>query len=248
MATKKHPGSGLALPAGTWNQMADAAEDYARRRQLGDRYEKKRKHWDGSRIKIKNATGSARTRGQVLKIGAALYTPLTGNTLPDCHPRNFAFSGSQVSALTDQFCILLDWAGSNSIVWAQLAGVVAAMVDIADANHTMCALEVTSYTLVSKASGPHQILAKPSGTGDKACVVHLWGSPRTRLWRFTINESLADGTASSDILTMSGSDTGFDAVVNDPLGVFDTLTDTDDAGYCLEQDGEFYAIQAPCPA
>lgn len=68
-----------------------------------------------------------------------------------------------------------------------------------------------------------------------------------RLYRFTINESLADGTASSDILEMDGTDTGVDAVVNDPLGIFATLTATDDAGYCVYQDGKFYAIQAPCP-
>lgn len=68
-----------------------------------------------------------------------------------------------------------------------------------------------------------------------------------RLYRFTINESLADGTASSDILEMDGTDTLVDAVVNDPLGIFATLTTTDDAGYCIYQDGKFYAIQAPCP-
>lgn len=68
-----------------------------------------------------------------------------------------------------------------------------------------------------------------------------------RLYRFTINESLADGTASSDILEMDGTDTGVDAIVNDPLGIFATLTATDKAGYCLHQDGKFYAIQAPCP-
>lgn len=68
-----------------------------------------------------------------------------------------------------------------------------------------------------------------------------------RLFRFTINESLADGTASSDILEMNGTDTGDDEVVNDPLNVFATLVTTNDPGYCLRQDGVFYAMQAPCP-
>lgn len=246
MADKKKPGDGLRYPASTWNEFCDAAEDY-KRRALGGGGNVLQTSWPTDKIKIKNASGSARQRGEILKIGSALYTPLTANTLPDLHPRNFAFSGSQITAVTEQFCVLTDWAATNQVVEAQVSGIVGAMVDIADANHEYATLEATSYTLVSVASGPHRIVAKPSGTGDKACVVNLFGTAKTRLWRFTLNESLADGTASSDLLTMSGTDTGFDVTINDPLGIFAALTAGTEAGLCLEQDGLFYVIQAVCP-
>ena len=66
------------------------------------------------------------------------------------------------------------------------------------------------------------------------------------LWRFTLNEAWTAGAADADILEMDGTDTGTDADVLDPLGIFGSLT-TGDAGLCLLQNGVYYAIQAPCP-
>lgn len=68
-----------------------------------------------------------------------------------------------------------------------------------------------------------------------------------RLYRFTLNASLASGTADADILEMSGSDTGLDEDVLDPLGIFASLTAVGSPGLCLLQDGAYYVIQAPCP-
>jgi hypothetical protein len=67
------------------------------------------------------------------------------------------------------------------------------------------------------------------------------------LYRFTLNESLADGTADADILEMDGTDTTIDATVRDPLGIFATLVNVGDPGLCLLQGGLYYVIQAPCP-
>lgn len=74
------------------------------------------------------------------------------------------------------------------------------------------------------------------------------GGGETRLFRFTLNESLASGTADADILLMDGTDTGIDATVRDPLGIFVGLTTVGSAGLCLRQNGLYYVIQAPCPA
>ena len=70
----------------------------------------------------------------------------------------------------------------------------------------------------------------------------------TRLFRFTLNASLASGTADADIIEMDGTDTGIDDDVLDPLGIFATLVTVGDAGLCLRQDGSYYVIQAECPA
>ena len=67
------------------------------------------------------------------------------------------------------------------------------------------------------------------------------------LYRFTLNGSLASGTADADILLMDGTDTGTDATVRDPLGIFAALVTIGDAGLCVLQDGNYYVIQASCP-
>jgi hypothetical protein len=73
------------------------------------------------------------------------------------------------------------------------------------------------------------------------------GGGGIKLYRFTLNASLASGTADADILLMDGTDTGTDADVLDPLGIFATLVTVGDAGLCLKQGGAYYVIQAPCP-
>lgn len=65
------------------------------------------------------------------------------------------------------------------------------------------------------------------------------------LFRFTLNADLSGGFATADILDMNGTDLGFDADVNDPLGIFDELVNGD-PGLCVFQNGEYWVIQAPC--
>lgn len=72
-----------------------------------------------------------------------------------------------------------------------------------------------------------------------------------RLWRATLNEVFSYGLAGADLLTISGTDTGKDITLYDPLNVFEDL-ENGDGVYCLEQidaDGTtvFVPIQAPCP-
>jgi len=73
------------------------------------------------------------------------------------------------------------------------------------------------------------------------------GGGTTKLFRFTLNASLASGTADADILLMDGTDTGIDDDVLDPLGIFAILTSIGSEGLCLRQGGKYYVIQAPCP-
>lgn len=68
-----------------------------------------------------------------------------------------------------------------------------------------------------------------------------------KLYRFTLNEAWSSNAADADILLMDGTDTGTDADVLDPLGIFADLG-SGDAGLCLLQGGVYYVIQAACPA
>jgi hypothetical protein len=79
---------------------------------------------------------------------------------------------------------------------------------------------------------------------SRARIIGSSGS--TSLFRFTLNASLSTGTADADILQMDGTDTGTDADVLDPLGIFSSLT-TGYPGLCIMQAGIYYVIQAPCP-
>jgi hypothetical protein len=96
-----------------------------------------------------------------------------------------------------------------------------------------------------------QALELVNGIGQRDFNVRLYeesnsSSSGMRLYRFTLNEAWSSGAADADILQMDGTDTGIDADVLDPLGIFSTLSNGD-AGLCLLQDGSYYVIQAPCP-
>lgn len=96
---------------------------------------------------------------------------------------------------------------------------------------------------LSKNGGAYSVV----GADDVESNVFRFSIEPSRLFRFTLNASLASGTADADILEMDGSDTGVDADVLDPLGIFATLTTIGTAGLCIRQDGKFYVIQAACP-
>ena len=91
---------------------------------------------------------------------------------------------------------------------------------------------------------------KKNAGATLAGIVNVDTRPRklgsTSLFRFTLNASLSTGTADADILEMDGTDTGTDADVLDPLGIFSSLT-TGYPGLCIMQAGIYYVIQAPCP-
>lgn len=90
-------------------------------------------------------------------------------------------------------------------------------------------------------------LKRMVGNADQEYVEgRVRGGGGTKLFRFTLNAAWSSGVADADILQMDGTDTGIDANVEDPLGIFSTLGNGD-PGLCLLQGGKYYVIQAPCP-
>lgn len=176
MAKRKQPGDPLVFPASDYNAFCDAAEDYQRRATGNAGVPGGFSGWPTDKIKIKNSSGGDRQRSEVLKIGDPLYDSLSSNEVTKVHPRDFAYDGQQVTELTDKFCILLDWATDGTTVEAQVSGIVGALVDVLDEDHEYCVLKQDAYTLQSAGSGANRIINKPSGTGEKACVVLLYTS------------------------------------------------------------------------
>lgn len=101
----------------------------------------------------------------------------------------------------------------------------------------------TSQWYLTKGAGQFVVLGSDDIGTD---VFRVMRDDVARLYRFTLNATLASGTADADILEMDGTDTNIDATVRDPLGIFADLTAVNDAGLCLYQDGKYYVIQAGC--
>lgn len=102
----------------------------------------------------------------------------------------------------------------------------------------------TSQWYLTKGAGQFVVLGSDDIGTDAFRVMR---DDVARLYRFTLNATLASGTADADILEMDGTDTNIDATVRDPLGIFAALTAVNSAGLCLYQDGKYYVIQAACP-
>lgn len=73
-----------------------------------------------------------------------------------------------------------------------------------------------------------------------------------RLWRSTLNAGFSSHSAAADLLTISGTDTGLDVTLYDPLDVFVDLAGTEGI-YIFEQidvDGttRFVPMQTKCPS
>lgn len=144
--------------------------------------------------------------------------------------------------VADRWGIVQGYCNVNQSSMLTVLGVTWANFEYtADDTH----VDIVGGALVSGTYGRGLILSPPEDTGKPGLIL-IGNSTGIRFYRFTLNEAWDAGVADADILEMDGTDTGIDADINDPLGIFDTLGDTD-AGYCFLQDGNYYAIQAPCP-
>jgi hypothetical protein len=239
---KVSPGQPFSAPkAEIWNSMVDAGNAHRTDRLSTDTPERTRPR-QSDVIKLKNSSGAARSRGEILRIN--------GKAVTDLSDEHIWLTGSAPTE-SGYFGILKEPIENGSVGQVQVSGCCIAQVNIADANHTRANAIAASYVLGSSDDGPIEILYAPSGTGELECVVRFGGTGGGGgggvLYRFTLNASLASGTADADILLMDGTDTGIDADVLDPVGIFATLVTVGDAGLCILQSGVYYVIQAKCP-
>ncbi len=138
-------------------------------------------------VLITNASGSARVPGDVLKItGATASFP----DLPREAARRPVLTGDEPDAVTNAVAILLEGIGTTTgdVGRAVVAGVTTCTVNVVDATHEYAVPTAGDCSkLTSVPHGPIRILAKDSGTGDKAAVVQL-GAGFPRFARVYIND------------------------------------------------------------
>ena len=237
---KASPGQPFAAPrAETWNGMIDAGNAY-RAGRLSSPTPPPTRPRETDIIKLKNNCGADRARGEILLID--------GKAITDLSDESIWLIGDEPTA-DGYFGILKEPIENGDIGRVQVSGCCIALIDVGDADHTRARAVAAGYKLESADDGPIEILYAPAGTGELECVVRFGGSGGVgmTLYRFTLNASLATGTADADILEMDGTDTGIDDDVLDPLGIFASLVTVGDTGLCLKQGGVYYVIQANCP-
>lgn len=152
------------------NRLIDVADAYHREQALGQAgAPPKQRFPESNRVTVKNSTGAARAKGEVVQLGDSIIDSVNkgelwlDSALPDSSP-------------TERFAILTQPLPDEKIGYraGQVSGVCFALVDVTDADHKYATPAASDAILQSAEVGPVKILYKPSGTGDaKECVVKI---------------------------------------------------------------------------
>jgi hypothetical protein len=124
-------------------------------------------------IRVQNATGGDRDRGQVVGLEAPLFKPSDDE---DAFLERVQFVGVAADAEIhgSKFAILLEPLAADDVGWAAVSGVVPALISVGDEGHSFAELGSDAPKLLkSSGSGPVRILWKETGKGTKKAYVYL---------------------------------------------------------------------------
>lgn len=172
------PGSVFPGPlkkANVVNGMLEASEHYQQQERLNDGEGRRFFGPSTDVVKVRNYSGANRREGEVLECDDT--TPI----LTTIDPTNLWLKG--VTPNGERGFGILRKASKHdatdalkAITPLQVSGVCKALVNFSDASHRAAYVESGSYVLKSSYIGPIQVLYKPSGTGEKSCVVRFFDS------------------------------------------------------------------------
>lgn len=225
-----------------WNAMVDAGAAYRDQRlSVNGGGLLPRRQTDV--IKVKNESGQPRARGEILGDFSKL--------LSEVNSEHLWLRGKK--AVADKpWGFLLKPLDVDEVGEIQVSGVGVAKLELLSDTHQFAELKTDSYLLRSAASGPVEIVYRPTvPSGTLAlCIVVFRGGTSTTFYAATMKEAWSGRQALCDIKSIDGvtvTDTGEDAIVYDPLGTFADLT-TGDTMEIKSVGGKYYTNQAPCPA
>lgn len=170
-------------------------------------------------IKCRNSSGVDLVAGNVLEIDDHEPTE-------DLTRRSMSFIGITPTGPSVPFGILLRAMPDDEIGDLQCSGVCVALVNVTDEDHRFGQTNA-SAVLQSAESGPCEILWKPTGTGESACLVRFGGEGGGESGRkfidFELDEELTTSMASADATIVTeygpGSEASSEAVtVLNPMG------------------------------
>ena len=172
---KVQRGDPLIIRASTFNAMIDAAIAH-RRGRLGVGRTATRHAGQSVVVKIKNNSGAARSRFDVLGIDGPLFDPAT---YPDSYKQQVSLKGITPAADTHEgnFAILLEPLAAGGIGRAAIAGMTIVKVNVPDEaaeayDYAEIADATTGY-LAKSETGSARVVTIESGTGTKWAVVNL---------------------------------------------------------------------------
>jgi hypothetical protein len=173
---KVRDGERLKIPARTYNAMIDAAQDYINRK--NNLTTESGKTLPANMVYVKNTTGAAVDRLNILGIGGSQIDPTT-NTFKEITVLT-GVTPSKTDHASGRFVITAEPIGIDCIGRAYVAGVTAVQINIIDEGHSFADIKDSDITqLESSASGAAVILYKEQGTGTKLAIVRFGGSGGT---------------------------------------------------------------------
>ncbi len=195
------PWPGPLKKAATVKKILDAAEHHAARVAGGQATAPDAAFQSTGRIKLKNTSGAARRKGEILQVGDYRLTTIDRGKL--------WFAGNLHDGKDSPFAVLLEPIPDGEIGLAQIIGVCPALVTIGLSGQRFARpTESASDLLAGEAGlGPVRILhVESAGTGEKQCLVDLSGG-RFSAWGI-FDEDAAIGETKTVSVHDSAGDTG----------------------------------------
>ena len=218
MAMKK-PGDGIGYTAAEWNRHEDAA-DYVAQRSLGSGGGDAARLLRTEIIRIKNSSGAAHRKGEILKVGNLL---IANSLILKEGREQLRFDTALHDGTDAPFCVLLDPIPDGGRGRAQITGVCPALVTFAHASMRYARPDPDGTdVLMADVLGPVRVLHTPGGTGEKECLV-LLGEGRFEGWGYADDAAAENvpGTVSVWEGPGGGADTEIDVEAESlsPVGV-----------------------------
>lgn len=173
-----HSGDPVELHHASFNAMLDAGRDFRARRGLGsagaDGFP-----WTPGHIRVRNTSGAARDRGDILGLAGPTITPT--ENLASYRESPTLDGVAPTASHCGRFAILLKPLPPNAIGPALIAGQIAVKLEVGHEAHMFADIVgVSGYPSTTKLNtgfvGAAEILWKESGTGEKWGIVRI-GSP-----------------------------------------------------------------------
>jgi hypothetical protein len=154
------------------------------------------RHRDAAIVKVKNSTGSARSRFDVVALTSPMFDPATSAEAFTEAPR---FTGTKPAIPGDvnRCAILQEPCAEGAAVDAVILGASVATVDVKDADHEWATPVDDAYTLESAKEGPLRILWKAGTSGPQLALVVLGAAPAPATSLFELQEVWHDHSATN---------------------------------------------------
>lgn len=212
----------LNFPSQTWNDIVDEVEKL---RNSLDHIEDTRKPKEKSPVIVRLvwSGGSLLEPGHAVKLSSSVFDPTTDVSAPfsgltfHCGPFGAAES-------LEKYAITIGpiEGGGAGVGYGFIPEATWAKVLISDTGHTFAKIISGGTVLESSDTDGLLIIWKPSGTGEKWCVIPLAGSntststPPLRAFELTANKALSSATATAKWLDLDGNLVGDAVTLHDP--------------------------------